>query len=71
MTIRTANTITIDWWHNAQPMATISPQTREQLNDQAWLQVCERLRDGYREGELVFDIYRGYWSIETKEIPWP
>ena len=71
MTIRTAHAITIDWWHNAQPMATISPQAREQLNDQAWLQVCERLRDGYREGELVFDIYRGYWSIETKEIPWP
>lgn len=67
MAIKKAHTITIEWWHYRQPMAVIPERTQQLLDDHAWQQITERLKDGYREGELLADNYRGYWSIETKE----
>lgn len=59
--------VTIEGWRqDGQP---ISAGGQERLQQVAWGQVAERLKDGHREGELTRcgGVYRGYWSIETKE----
>ena len=65
--MKSTHTVTIEWWRqDGQP---ISAGCQERLQQVAWEQVAERLKDGYREGELTRcgGTYRGYWSIETKE----
>ena len=65
--MKSTHTIAIEWWRqDGQP---ISVSAQERLQQVAWEQVAERLKEGYREGELTRcgGTYRGYWSIETKE----
>ena len=65
--MKSTHMVTIEWWRqDGQP---ISASAMERLQQVAWEQVAERLKDGYREGELTRcgGTYRGYWSIETKE----
>ena len=65
--MKSTHMVTIEWWRqDGQP---ISASGQERLQQVAWEQVAERLKEGYREGELTRcgGTYRGYWSIETKE----
>lgn len=59
------HTVTIEWWR--QDGEPIPADVREALQALAWEQVIQRLKDDYREGELIGcgGVYRGYWSIET------
>lgn len=71
--MRISQTIEISWWPNGY-QETVFEEHREQLHAVAMEQAAERIRDGYREGELTCGFadstgaeYRGYWS--TKETP--
>ena len=61
------HTVTIEWWRIDG--APIPADVQEALQRLGWEQVIQRVKDDYREGELIggAGVYRGYWSIETKE----
>lgn len=67
-------TLSITWW----PVSYEGPvyeEHKELLEAEALEQAQERIRDGYREGELTCGIddstganYRGYWSVSAETI---
>ena len=68
-----SQTITAQWWPTSYEGPVIEDH-RELLQAEALEQAGERIRDGYREGELTCGIddatganYRGYWSVSTEE----
>lgn len=68
-----SQTLSIQWWPTSYEGPVIEDH-REMLKAEALEQAGERIRDGYREGELFCGIddstganYRGYWSVSTGE----
>lgn len=59
------------WWSTMDHKITIDPSLKERLNDHAEDRMLQQYKEGYTEGELIYEdeniTLRGYWSVKRSE----